>query len=78
VLRLGHRATLVREVARLRRGGTPVVSFQPGPADLAAMGPPGAAMRPARRGPVARQARETTLRRLDSPGVREALAPILG
>lgn len=77
VLRLGHRARLVREVATVRRSGTVVVSFQPGPGDIATMGPPGSAMRPGRRGPVARQARETTLRRLDTPAVAEALAPLL-
>jgi NTE family protein len=76
-LRLGHRATLSREVARVRRAGTAVVSFQPGPDDLGAMGPPGTAMRPERREPVARQARETTLRRLETPPVQEALARTL-
>lgn len=75
-LRLGHRATLTREVAALRRAGTTVVSLQPGPADIAAMGPPGTAMDPDRRAPVARQARETTLRRLADPAVSEALAPL--
>lgn len=77
-LRLGHRSTLRREVAAVRRSETAVVSFQPGPADLATMGPPGTAMRPERRAPVARQARETTLRRLEAPAVREALGPLLG
>ena len=73
-LRLGHRATLLREVATLRRAGATVVSLQPGPEDIAAMGPPGTAMDPRRRGPVARQARETTLRRLQRAAIREALA----
>ncbi len=77
LLRLGHRATLLREVAAVRRSGTRVVSFQPGPDDLAVMGPPGTAMQPGRRTPVARQARETTLRRLDTLAVREALATVL-
>lgn len=76
-LRLAHRATLLREVAAVRRAGTRVVSFQPGPDDLAAMGPPGTAMRPERREPVARLARETTLRRLEAPAVRTALEPLL-
>ena len=76
-LRLGHRATLNREVVALRRGGTTVVSFQPGPADITAMGPPGTAMDPGRRAPVASQARETTLRRLEDGAVREALAPLV-
>lgn len=73
-LRLGHRTTLLREVATLRRTGATVVSFQPGPEDIAAMGPPGTAMDPRRRGPVARQARETTLRRLQRAAIRDALA----
>ena len=72
-LRLGHRTTLLREVRSLRRAGSTVISFQPGPEDIAAMGPPGTAMDPRRRGPVARQARETTLRRLQRPPVRDAL-----
>ena len=77
-LRLGHRAALFREIAAVRRSGTTVVSFQPGADDIAAMGGPGAAMRPERRKPVARQARETTLRRLETPAIRKALAPVLG
>ena len=72
-LRLAHRTTLLREVAGLRRTGATVLSFQPGPSDIAAMGPPGTAMDPRRRGPVARQARETTLRRLERDAVRDAL-----
>jgi NTE family protein len=73
-LRLGHRTTLLREVAALRRAGAAVISLQPGPDDIAAMGPPGTAMDPRRRGPVALQARETTLRRLQRAPVRDALA----
>jgi len=73
-LRLGHRATLLREVATLRRAGSTVISFQPGPDDIATMGPPGTAMDPKRRGPVARQARETTLRRLHRQPIRDALS----
>lgn len=76
-LRLGHRVTLLREVAAVRRSGATVVSFQPGPTDLVAMGPRGATLGLERREPVALQARETTLRRLDTPAVREALAPVL-
>lgn len=72
-LRLGHRTTLLREVAALRRAGATVISFQPGPEDIATMGPPGTAMDPRRRGPVALRARETTLRRLQRKPVRDAL-----
>ncbi len=75
-LRLSHRATLLREVAALRRAGTTVVSLQPGPDDITAMGPPGTAMDPERRAPVARQARDTTLRRLEDPALQELLAPL--
>lgn len=74
VLRIGHRASLRRELVGLRRRGTPVVTFQPGPADLAVMGGTAGSMDPRRREPVARQARDTTLRRLRTPRLREALA----
>lgn len=77
-LRLGHRATLTREVGALRRAGTTVVSLQPGPEDIAAMGPSGSAMDPQRREPVARQARETTLRRLEHPALRDVVAALAG
>ncbi|CAA9218616.1 MAG: hypothetical protein AVDCRST_MAG20-550 [uncultured Acidimicrobiales bacterium] len=75
-LRLGHRTTLLREVGALRRAGSVVISLQPGPEDIAAMGPPGTAMDPSRRGPVALQARETTLRRLQRKPVKDALAGV--
>jgi NTE family protein len=51
------------EAVRLRRAGTPVLAFQPVGADLAAMGLN--AMDPGRRGPVTRQAYESTRRRLE-------------
>ena len=71
--RLTHRAALRREVAGLRRAGRTVVTFQPGPDDLAVMGGGANALDVGRRDRVARQARESTLRRLASPSLREAL-----
>lgn len=59
------------EAARVRRADTPVLAFQPAAADLAVMGLN--AMDPARRGPVTRQARESTRRRLERPDVRDRL-----
>jgi NTE family protein len=73
-LRLLHRASLQREVAALRRAGRRrVVTLQPGVDDLALMGGTADAMDPRRREAVARQARETTLRRLGA-GVLADLA----
>jgi NTE family protein len=74
--RLTHRAALQREVARLRRAGRSVVTFQPGTEDLAVMGGGANALDAGRRDRVARQARESTLRRLEAPRLREALAPL--
>jgi NTE family protein len=74
--RLTHRATLQREVAGLRRKGRSVVTFQPGAEDLAVMGGGANALDAGRRDRVARQARESTLRRLDGPRLREALAAL--
>ena len=65
------RLYLGREAARVRRAGTPVLAFQPAAADLAVMGLN--AMDPARRGPVTRQARASTRRRLERPDVRDRL-----
>ena len=74
-VRIGHRMSLQRELAVLRRAGTAFVTLQPGPGDLEVMGSAGAgAMDPRRRDAVARQARATTLRRLESPELHEALA----
>ncbi len=53
------------EAARLRRGGTPVLAFQPTAADLAVMGLN--AMDPSRRDAVAEQAHASALRRLERP-----------
>jgi NTE family protein len=69
------RLTLGQEVARVRRGGTPVLVFQPTRDEVAAMGMN--AMDPARRGPVTRNARESAARRLaraDARGAREVLS----
>jgi NTE family protein len=74
--RLTHRAALQREVARLRRAGRTVVTFQPGAEDLAVMGGGANALDAGRRDRVARQARESTLRRLGSPRLRESLAAL--
>ncbi|HZB71722.1 MAG TPA: patatin-like phospholipase family protein, partial [Acidimicrobiales bacterium] len=74
--RLTHRATLQREVAALRRQGRSVVTFQPGAEDLAVMGGGANALDAGRRDRVARQARESTLRRLDAPALREALVAL--
>ena len=74
--RLTHRAALQREVAGLRRRGRTVVTFQPGPDDLAVMGGGANALDAARRDRVARQARESTLRRLESPRLREVLGAL--
>lgn len=59
------RALLDSEARRLRRKATRVVALQPTLDDIAVMG--GNALDPNKRGPVARQARESTLRRLALP-----------
>ena len=63
-LRVLHRTSLQREVVALRRSRLEVVTLQPGPDDLAHMGGTASAMDPSRREAVARQARDTTRRRL--------------
>lgn len=74
-VRIGHRISLQRELVVLRRARTRFVTFQPGPGDLEVMGSGGtSAMDPRRRDAVSRQARATTLRRLESPRMQEALA----
>ena len=65
------RLYLGREAARVRRGGTPVLAFQPTPADLAVMGLN--AMDPARRQAVTEQAHNSTIRRLERPDARDRL-----
>lgn len=68
-------ALLDAEVLRLRRRGVPVVAFQPTAQDVDVMGPN--AMDPTRRGPVARQIHESTLRRLARADTRSRLS-VLG
>lgn len=63
------RLRLAREVARVRRAGTPVLAFQPIDEDLAVMGLN--AMDPLRSADVTRQARESTRRRLARADARE-------
>jgi hypothetical protein len=66
------RFALGREVARVRRSGTPVLTFQPTGADLGLMGLN--AMDESRRTPVSRSAYESTCRRLDSSIARDRVA----
>ena len=66
------RALLDAEATILRRQGAGVVAFQPNRADLEVMGLN--AMDRSRRTPVARQARESTLRRLERADTRRRLA----
>jgi NTE family protein len=70
-----HSRALATEVAKVRRGGTPVVVFQPGTDELAAMGVNAMDFR--RREPVARAAKASALRRLARADVKEALAAAL-
>ena len=65
-------ALLDAEALRLRRRGVPVVAFQPTADDVDVMG--ANAMDPARRGPVARQVHESTLRRLARADTQARLA----
>ncbi|MEP7112499.1 MAG: patatin-like phospholipase family protein [Ilumatobacteraceae bacterium] len=75
VVRRWSGALLDAEVVRLRRHGVPVVALQPTPDDVEVMG--GNAMDPGRRGPVARQVHESSLRRLARADTRERLAVLL-
>jgi NTE family protein len=68
------RLILQAEARRLRRHGTHVVAFQPTPGDAAVMGPN--PMDPGRRAAVARQARESALRRLARADTHARLRPI--
>jgi len=72
VVRRWSGALLDAEALRLRRHGVPVVAFQPTAADVEVMGLN--AMDPARRGPVARQVRESTMRRLARADTRARLS----
>jgi NTE family protein len=70
------RLLLDAEAVRLRRRSTPVIAFQPTVDDLSVIGPN--PMDPTRRGPVARRAYESTLRRLARRDVRDRLAALGG
>lgn len=73
-MRRWSRAMLDAEAIRLRRRGHTVVVFQPTPEDSEVMGLN--AMDPDRRGAIAKQVRETTLRRLEREETRSRLAPL--
>jgi NTE family protein len=75
-LRRYCRAVLGAEASRVRGRGTPVIAFQPTFADQAVMGVN--AMDGRRRGQVAIQVRESTLRRLDRPDTKARLEPLFG
>ena len=66
------RSLLGAEAVRLRRRGTAVLALQPTADDVGVMG--GDALDRSRLGPIARQARESTLRRLSRPDVADRLA----
>jgi NTE family protein len=68
------RLYLGQEVARIRRRGVPVVAFQPTGEDLATMGLN--AMDPSRRAPVATQARQSALKKLERDDVRSAVGAL--
>jgi len=74
LIRQASRLQLEREAARVRRGGTPVVAFQPTAEDQRVMGLN--AMDQSRRAAVARQARASTLERLQRDDLRQRLAPL--
>ncbi len=74
VVRRWSKALLDAEALRLRRHGVPVVAFQPTVDDAEVMGLN--AMDPSRRGPVARQVRESTIRRLARADTRSRLSAI--
>lgn len=64
-----HGARLRREVTEIRRLGATVVTFEPGPDDVAAMGRLAMAMDLGRRAAVAEQARASVVRRMASPAM---------
>jgi NTE family protein len=66
------RFRLVREAARVRRGGTPVITFQPTDDDLAVMGLN--AMDPSRTAEVTRQAFDSARRRLERSDARDRVS----
>jgi NTE family protein len=73
-LRRIARLSLDREVARLRKQGIPVVSFQPGAADVASMA--GDPLDPGKMPAVCAQALESASRRLARADVRAHLAAL--
>jgi NTE family protein len=75
-VREASRAQLSLEALVVRRRGTPVVAFQPTAEDQKAMGLN--LMDPRRRAQVVRQARTSTLRRLDRPEFRKRLSALIG
>ncbi|HUF32649.1 MAG TPA: patatin-like phospholipase family protein [Acidimicrobiales bacterium] len=76
MVRVGHRAALQREVTVLRTDRSRVITLQPGPDDLAVMGPTSRSMDESRRKAVAERARQTTLRRLRSDRLRDELSAL--
>jgi NTE family protein len=72
VVRRWSGVLLDAEALRLRRHGVPVVAFQPTAEDIEVMGPN--AMDSSRRGPVARQIHDSTLRRLARADTRTRLS----
>lgn len=74
VVRRWSSALLGAEAARLRRRGVHVVAFQPTAADVEVMGVN--AMDPSRRAAIARQAYESTMRRLDRHDTMERLSAL--
>jgi NTE family protein len=70
------RLSLAREVGRLRRSGTEVMTFQPTAADLEVMN--GDALDPTKLAPVSTRVAETTRRRLARADVRARLAALTG
>ena len=70
-----NRLQLVVEARRVRARGIPVIAFAPTLEDRAVMGlnP----LDPTRRAPIARQARRSTLRRLERADVRDRLAALV-
>ena len=74
-VRRWSRTLLGAEAVRLRRKGAHVLAFQPTPMDVTVMG--ANAMDPSRRAAIARQAYESSLRRLERHDTQARLAPHL-
>jgi NTE family protein len=75
-VRRACRVMLQAEAARVRRRGTPVLSFQPTAEVRAAMG--NNAMNPDRRRPTASRSHESARRRLERPDVADLVATLAG